>query len=428
MKITILFLLAIPAFAQTSASADRLAQAYQDRILTEATSSMKTDDHISMYETLVKAQPEVLHYQNLLAGAFIQKVRESMDYTYLERASQIVNNVIGQDAKNYEAARLRTEISLERHDFKIAADYSRTLTEWSPMDPWNWGTLGDALTEMGDYDKAADAYQKMVSLRPDLSSYNRAAYFRFIYDDPVNAEKIMRMAIAAGSPMAENTAWCEVELGKILLKTGKVREAGQAYQAALRQFPNYHPALAGMAHVAAAQSDWKSAIASMKQAQAATPLPDYAAALYDYYMAAGEMKEAEKQKELIFVTDQVGQAAKEKANRNIAIIYADHDWKLDRALELAKNELEVRGDIYTYDALAWALYKNKDFTAAADAMKKALQFQTPEPSFYYHAGLIAGALGKKEEARELLKKALELNPNFDTRQASVAGQALKELS
>ena len=85
---------------------------------------MKTDEHISMYETLVKAQPEVLHYQNLLAGAYIQKVRESMDYSYLDRASQIVNNVIGAGAKNYEAARLRTEIALERHDFKTAAEYS----------------------------------------------------------------------------------------------------------------------------------------------------------------------------------------------------------------------------------------------------------------------------------------------------------------
>jgi tetratricopeptide (TPR) repeat protein len=422
MKPTIFFLLALPALAQTSASADRLAQAYQDRILTEATASMKTDDHISMYETLVKAQPEIAHYRNLLAGSYIQKVRESMDYTYLERASQIVNNVLGEDSKNYEAARLRTEILLERHDFKTAVQYSLALTEWSPMDPWNWGTLGDALTELGDYDKAADAYQKMVSLRPDLSSYNRAAYIRFIYNDPVNAEKIMRMAIAAGSPMAENTAWCEVELGKILLKTGKIKEAGQAYQAALRQFPDYHPALAGMAHVAAAQSDWKTAIENMKQAQAATPLPDYAAALYDYYTASGETQEAEKQKELIFVTDQVGQAAKEKANRNIAIIYADHDWKLDRSLELAKNELEVRGDIYTYDALAWALYKNKDYTAAADAMKKAMQFQTPEPAFYYHAGLIASALGKKDEARTLLLKSLDLSPNGD------ASRALKELS
>jgi tetratricopeptide (TPR) repeat protein len=428
MKPTLLFFLALPAFAQMTGAADRLAQAYQDRILTESTSALKTDEHISMYETLVKVQPEVLHYQNLLAGAYIQKVRESMDYSYLDRASQLLNSVLGADAKNYEAARLRTEIALERHDFKTAAEYSRKLIDWAPNDSWNWGTLGDALTEMGDYDNAADAYQKMVSFRPDLSSYNRAAYFRFLYGDVDNAVKIMKMAISAGSPMAENTAWCEVELGKIYLKTGKVKEAADAFNAALRRFPNYHPALAGVAQAAAAKSDWKTAIIYMHRAQAATPLPDYSAALYDYYTASGDTKEAAKHKEMIQVIDQVGQAAKEKANRNIAIIYADHDWSLDRSLELAKNELEVRGDIYTYDALAWALYKNKKFAEAGEAMKKAMQLKTPEPSFYYHAGLIANALGRKDEAREMLKKALELNPHFDSRQAALATTALQELS
>jgi tetratricopeptide (TPR) repeat protein len=429
MKTSLLFIaLAVAAQAQGVGAADRLAQAYQDRILTESTASMKTDEHISLYETLVKAQPEVAHYQNLLAGAYIQKVRESMDFSYLERASQIVNSVLATDSKNYEAARLRTEISLERHEFKRAAEYSLALTEWSPSDPWNQGTLGDAYMEMGDYDKAADAYQKMVSLRPDLSSYNRAAWFRFVSNDPDNAVIFMKLAISSGSPMAENTAWCEVELGKILLKTGKVKEAAEAYKAALRSFPNYHPALAGLAYTAAAESDWKSAIASMKAAQASTPLPDYAAALYDYYTAAGETREAEKQKEMIFVMDRIGQAAQEKANRNLSLIYSDHDWNTARALELAKNELDVRADIYTYDALAWALYKNKQYTEADDAMKKAMRFHTPEPAFYYHAGLIANALGRKDEAREMLKKALGLNPHFDARQASVAGSTLKELS
>ncbi|MDP9172089.1 MAG: tetratricopeptide repeat protein, partial [Acidobacteriota bacterium] len=355
-------------------------------------------------------------------GAYIQKVRESMDYSYLERASQILKSVLEQDLKNYEAARLRTEIALERHEFKTAAEYSTALTEWSPSDPWNWGTLGDAMTELGNYDQAAEAYQKMVTLRPDLSSYNRAAYFRFLYNDVDNAVKIMKMAINSGSTMAENTAWCEVELGRILLKTGKVDDAGNAFETALRYFPNYHPALAGLAQSQAARKDWKAAIGSMQRAKAAAPLPDYSAALYDYYTAAGDVKEAAKQKEFILMIDSVGQAAQEKANRNISLIFSDHDWNPARALELAKNEMDVRGDIYSYDALAWALYRSKQYPAAAEAMQKAMQFKTPEPAFYYHAGMIDSALGKKDEAREMLQRALELN------HYTPAALALKDIS
>jgi tetratricopeptide (TPR) repeat protein len=417
-----------PIFAQKSPDIDRVNQAFQNHILTQGTATLKTDDRISMYGTLVKTVPDDLHYQNLLAGTYIQKVRESMDYSYLDRASQVLANVLAQDSKNYEAARLRTEIALERHEFKLAAEYSRALTEWSANDPWNWGTLGDAYIEMGDYDHAADAYQKMVNLHPDLASYNRAAYFRFINNDVDNAVKIMTLAISSGSAMAENTAWCEVELGKMYLKTGKLADAEQSFRSALRYFPSYHTALAGLAQARAAQNDWKGAIENMRLAQRSTPFPDYAAALFDYYTAAGQPAEAQKQKEMIEIIDRLGQAGNEKANRNLAMIYADHDWNVARALELAQNELEVRGDIYTYDALAWALYKNKRYQEAGEAMQKAMRFQTPEPMFFYHAGLIDNELGKKDEAREMLKKALALNPKFDARQASIAGKVLKDLS
>jgi hypothetical protein len=61
------------------------------------------------------------------------------------------------------------------------------------------------------------------------------------------------------------------------------------------------------------------------------------------------------------------------------------------------HELEVRGDIYTYDALSWALYRNKQYVEADAALKRALRFGTPEPTFYYHTGLIDSALGKKDE-------------------------------
>ena len=45
-------------------------------------------------------------------------------------------------------------------------------------------------------------------------------------------------------------------------------------------------------------------------------------------------------------------------NRELALFYADHDMKLKDALALAQKELEVRHDVYTWDARAWTLYKN----------------------------------------------------------------------
>lgn len=425
MRVLTLITFAGVVFAQEP---DRLMSALADRAMADQAMRLKTDDRIAMYQSLVQAKPDDLHYHNLLAGAFIQKVRETTDFSYLDRASQILENVISLDSRNYEALRLRSEVELERHNFKTVAAYSRQLATLAPNDSWNWGTLGDALIETGDYEGAAEAYQKMVSIRPDLASYNRAAWYHFLAGDTPGAIEIMKRAIQSGTPSSENTAWCLVELGHLYLKSGKIEEAEQAYTAAVKAFPGYHPGYAGLGRAQAAKGELTAAIASLERAQASTPLPDYAAALYDLYTAAGNTKKAADQMDLIDVIDNLGQAAKEKANRNLAIIYADHDHRVDRALKLARAELDVRADIYTYDALAWALFKNHQFAEAEKAMAEAMKLSTPEPGFYYHAGMIAYGLGQKKEAHEYLKKALALNRRFDPRQAPVAEKVLKEVA
>lgn len=139
----------------------------------------------------------------------------------------------------------------------------------------------------------------------------------------------------------------------------------------------------------AAKGEYKAAIASYEKAQASTPMPDYAAALYDLYTIQKDPKNAQRQRDMIDVIDKINKNNGEVTNRNLALIFADHDWHLDRALELATAELDVRKDIYSYDALAWALYKNKKFAEADGAMAKALRMGTPEPAFYYHAEQIA---------------------------------------
>jgi len=381
-------------------TADSVVGALSDRALAEQVAMLKTDDRIAMYGVIINAKPsDPSHYQVLLASAYVQKSRETTDFSYLDKAVSILNGVVSADGSNYEALRLLTETQLERHLFSTAVDSSRRLIQINPADPWNWGTLGDAYIEMGEYQKGAEAYQKMVSLRPDLASYNRAAHYRFLYGDVPAAIAIMKKAIEAGSSSPENIAWCMVDLGSVYFKTGQLALAQQSFTDALRTFKNYHPAYAGLGRVLAETGDVTGAIASYRRAQEIPPLPDYASALYDLYSKTGQKDLAAKQMELLDVIDKVSIANGEKANRNLVLAFADHDVKLDRALQLAQGELEFRRDVYSYDALAWALYKNHRIAEARQYMEKALALKTPEPGFRRHADLISQSAAEERPAQ-----------------------------
>jgi tetratricopeptide (TPR) repeat protein len=386
---------------------------------------MKTDDRIAAYQKLASRNPDDLHYQNKLAEAYIQKMRETTDFAYVERAERLVSHTLSREAGNYEALRLRSEIGLERHHFAEVAGLSREMIKIAPDDAWNWATLGDALMELGEYDAVAEAYQKMITIRPNQSSYSRASYYRWVMGDAEGAIAVMQQAIAAGSPSPENTAWCLVDLGNLYFKTGRLPQAEEAYAGALRTFNGYHPAYAGLGRVQEAQGRLADAVESFRRAQAAVPLPEYSAALAELYARAGRKRDASQQLKLIDVVDRMTKANQERTNRNLALVLADEGRRLDRALELMQAELDVRRDVYTYDALAWVLCKNGRYLDAEQAKEKALRFGTPEPAFYYHAGMIASALGKKKEAAANLHRALQLNGHFDLKQAELAQATIR---
>jgi tetratricopeptide (TPR) repeat protein len=114
-------------------------------------------------------------------------------------------------------------------------------------------------------------------------------------------------------------------------------------------------------------------------------------------------------------------------NRDLALFYADHDIKLVESLELAQKELEVRRDIYTWDALAWALYKNDKLAEAAKASEKAMRFGTRDSLLLFHAAMIADRMGQHEQARNELRDSLQINPHFHLIYADAAQQKLLAL-
>ena len=383
-----------------------------------------TDERVALFEGKLKDQPHSLQLLSGLASAFMQKVRETTDFAYLDRASSVVDRMLTEDPQNYDALRLRIEIAMQKHQFPVVVDKAQALIERNQSDSGVYGLLGDALMELGKCQEAEVAYKRMLELAPGLPSYNRMAYQRFVTGNPDEALAWMGQAVEAGSPSGENQAWALVEFGDLLFKSGRMKEAEAAYRRAQVAFPGYHRAAGALGRLLAAKGEVDAAVVSYRLAQSAVPLPEYAAALARLAVNKGNTAEAKRQTELVDAVEKLMRAYGEKANRTLALIYADDNRNLARSLEIAQGEFEVRDDVYSYDALSWALYKNGKISEAREASLRALAPKTPEPLFYFHAGMIALASGAREEARVSLQRALALNPSFDFVHAPEARRAL----
>lgn len=423
-KLSALFTFCSVICAQT----DRPLSGLQNKYALAELNHMKTDDRISFLQNKLSKHPNDEQMQGLLAAVFLQKLRETIDPVYLQHAASVVDKMLSANPKSYSALRLQNEIDMQRHDFPKVAARSRELLDRNPSDSGTVGLLGDALMEMGKYGEAGEAYKRMVELSPNLFSYNRIAYHRFVTGNAPEALSWMNQAVRAGSSSPENEAWCLVEFGDLLFKTGHAADALAAYQRALSTFPSYHRAHAALGRLLAAQGNYSDAIDHINKAQAAVPLPDYASTLEMLYRRSGQTQQAERQIALIDTIDKLMKVNGETMNRNLAVILADENRKLDRALELAQAEFSVRNDVFTYDALSWVQFRRKNYKDAEIASKKALENGTPDPMLYYHAAMIEVALDQNDAAKLYLERALSLNPKFDFRYAPDATRILKSLA
>ena len=82
---------------------------------------------------------------------------------------------------------------------------------------------------------------------------------------------------------------------------------------------------------------------------AINPLPEFQWALADTLRAAGRADEAAK------VEATLKQTGAQSDPRTFALFLATRGEQTELAVQLAQRELQARADIFTHDALAWAL-------------------------------------------------------------------------
>jgi len=400
-----------------------------------------TDRTIAQYQARVERAPGDPSNYDQLGAAYLQKGRETSDLTYYELAEKALIKSLELAPLDMSSASPLTHLAandMAEHRFSDAADCAEHALALGSGDLSPFALLGDAYADMGDYDQAAQYYEKLLfhpssQETPRGLSYmhdSRVSYLKFIHGDYAGAIELAKKAVSTAIEthmQGENLAWTYFQLAEFRFQAGDLPGAEAAYREALNELPGYYRGLSGLAKVRVAQQKYQDAIDLYKKAIEKIPIPEYVAALGDIYAKLGQPDEAKKQYELVEYIGYLNNLNKHAYNRELAVFYADRDIKLRESLELAKRELEVRRDVYTQDVLAWSLYKNGNLEEAASVMDKALSLGTTDAMFYFHAGLIYRGMGDVDTARKHLGRALAINPHFHIFYADAARRALEEM-
>jgi tetratricopeptide (TPR) repeat protein len=349
----------------------------------------------------------------LLGRAWVKKARESADPGFYLNADACAQVVLERSPDQKLALDLRGLVLLNGHKFDDARALALQVTSRHPEDPMAWGTLSDAYLEMGRYDEATDAAQIMVDLKPNLPSYSRASHLQWLRGDVVSAKETVRRALdagRAGKSDPEPGAWVFVQAATMFWHEGDFDGADAGFDKALDRIADYAPANVGKGRVAMAKGNHRRAAELFERAWKVSPLVETTWLLGDAKEAMGDNAGA------VAAYALVQREGRRTDPRTLSLFLSTKGRsaaEVEEALKLAREEYEVRKDITSEDALAWAYYRTGHIAEAKTSILKARRLGTPDARLMFHEGAIRIAAGDTKLGRRLVADALKRNPAFD---------------
>ena len=381
---------------------------------------------IDAAQAKITKSPDAADGYNALALALARRARETADTEYYAKAADALEMSFQLAPDNFGGQKIQIWILLGQHEFERALEKAKALNRRAPDDVMVYGLLTDAHVELGDYEAAEEAAQWMLDLRPgNLPGITRGAYLRELFGDIDGALEWMRRAYEQTYfNENEERAWLLTQVAHLERSRGAIGAAEEAAENALELFPDYHYALAELAHIRMGQGKSDEAVSLFEARYRLAPHPEN---LYDLAKAkrrAGRRREAV---DLFSEFERLAlreSEANDNANRELVFYYADVANDSSAALGIARLASGRRQDVFTLDAYAWALFRSGSAEEAWEQMETALAPGIQDAKFLYHTGCIRAALADSERATRYWERSLRLDPYSEV--AAAAKRALDE--
>src|SRR5262249_3283426 len=115
------------------------------------------DRRIAALVTLARKNPRRIDAWVALGQSSVEKARTAGDPGYYLNANACADLALDLSPGDPLALDLRGLVLLNDHKFEEARALARSMLEKTPDNPLAWGTLSDALLELGDLEKGDEA-------------------------------------------------------------------------------------------------------------------------------------------------------------------------------------------------------------------------------------------------------------------------------
>jgi len=334
-----------------------------------------------------------------LGWAYVAKARRTLDAGFWKLAETTAVAGLAEHAGAPALRLLRGHALHNLHRFAAAEAIAATLANERGA-PEDFALLSDVRLELGRTAEAIAALERSAARRPGVEASSRIAQVRWLKGDLPGATAALEDAVRAADPRAAETlAWLLVRLAGLRLQTGDTGAALRLAERAAARLDDFAPARLALGRARLARGETEAALGELRRAAALNPLPEYRWWLADALRSAGRDDEAGAEEAAIL------RRGAGDDPRTLALFLATRGADAARAVALARAELRERGDVFTHDALAWALHAAGDPAGAEAAMRAALREGTVDARLALHAGEIAAAAGRGAEAAEHFARA-----------------------
>lgn len=213
--------------------------------------------------------------------------------------------------------------------------------------------------------------------------------------------------------------WATSNLGDMYGHANRYKESYQCYLDVLKIKPDYLYALKGIAWLAFSH-DKNEAEAKriLNYLSKLHPVPDYDLLLAK--IAAHEKEDAMEEKlNDKFIAEVSDKRYGDMYNKYVFYLMTDKKNDFDKALTIARTEVNNRPTAQSYDLLAWINFKMGNKDEALSIAKRYVENKNFEPDALYHLGMIYADAGNITKAKHFIQEAnsaaFELGPELATK-------------